>query len=516
MGLCAAISKVSNSNRATKASLPKKEENNSIAKKFKLSFLAFAVLLLFILSSSSSPTVSFAATPSFSTPVNLGSALPGAAQNPNIAASGSCVYVSYPQTTKGHGVQMYVRSSSNNGVTFGAAVDVSQNMAGKHNFQRIWATGSMNAYITWEQTLSGGAQNILFSATTNCGASWSTPKQLNTVTIPSTCPYLCAQPTLTAVGSDVYVTWTQQNPFQTAMSPSCAPTKGPGNCEDVFVVASTNGGASFGPNHYFGNGKYVGGAHEPEIAASGSNVYITFDDQRLYFSESTNNGASWHSYTTVSTSENALVLNQQPTAATNREPHITASGSSVYVVWEANYATSTTTGKEKTFLQVSSNSGSTWLPVNSPITFGTSGGTWLPIVYAAGSHVYVAWGQIISGTFQAEISSSSNGGSSFGSQFNPGQAHDVQLATTGSLVYLMFFDPALPGGSGNHPAVVESTNGGTSFGSVVDLSLNHAGGTTEVQNDQPQIVISGSQVCATWLQSVGGTQEVLYSHASSP
>ncbi len=466
-------------------------------------------MLLFVLSSSS--TVSFAAsTPSFSTPVNLGSALPGAAQNPNIAASGSCVYVSYPQTTKGHGVQMYVRSSSNNGVTFSAAVDVSQNMAGKHNFQRIWATGSMNAYITWEQTLSGGAQNILFSATTNCGASWSTPKQLNTVTIPSTCPYLCAQPTLTAVGSDVYVTWTQQNPGQLS-NPACTGSSGIG-CEDVYVVASTNYGASFGPEHYFGNSGYTGGAHEPEIAASGSNVYIAWDDSQLYFNVNTNNGASgsWK-YTGSSTQENALVLSPPNSAgALNREPHVAASGSSnVYVIWESNYASPTSIGGEKTFLQVSTDSGNTFL--SSPFVFGMH--TWLPIVYPSASYVYAAWGQIVKGTFVAEFIHSGDGGSSWSGLFSPsgsGGAHDTQLAASGALVYLMYFD-----GSPLHTTVIESTDGGSTFGSPVVISQG-TGAVTEVQNDQPQIVISGSQVCATWLQKVRTLQEVMYSNASSP
>ena len=510
-------SKKSYSNSSGKNSI-----RSYFGRSFRISCLAISFLMLFILSSTT--TISFAAsTPSFSTPINLGAGVSGAAQNPNIAASGSCVYVSYPHATSGHGMQMYVRSSSNNGVTLNAAVDVSQNMAGKHNFQRIWATGSTTAYITWEQTLSGGAQNILFSATINCGASWSTPQVLNTVVIPSTCPYLCAQPTLIAIGSDVYVTWTQQNPFQTAMSPSCAPTKGAQYCEDVYVRASTDGGSTWGAEHFFGNSGYIRGGHEPEIAASGSNVYITFDDSRAYFSRSTDNGATWQSYTTVSTSENALIINQEPTASgvLNREPHIAADGNNVYLVWESSYLTSTTHGKESTWLQVSTDDGSTWpLGLNNPISFGLNGGTWLPIVFPSGSYVYVSWGQIIKGTFEAEFAHSSTGGTSqsswaqnLNSPFNSlasSGAHDTQLAASGALVYVMYF-----AGSGTQPTVVESTDGGTTFGSPVVISQG-TGATTEVQNDQPQIVISGSKVCATWLQSVGGTQEALYSFASSP
>jgi len=479
-----------------------KKGRSNFGRSLKISCLALAFLLLFVLSSA--PTVSFAqSTPSFSTPINLGAGISGKAQNPNIAAAGSCVYVTYPQ-----GSALYVRSSSNNGVTLGSAVKLST--TGKNNFQRIWATGT-DAYVTWEGTVSGG-MDIYFSATTNCGVSWSAAKVLNTVVIPSTCPYLCAQPTLTAVGSDVYVTWTQQNPFQTAMSPSCAPTKGPGGCEDVYVRSSTDGGSTWGAEHFFGNSAYIRGAHEPEIAASGNSVYLTWDDSHLYFSESTNNGGTWVSYTTTSTSENALALNQTSFAATNREPHIAVSGNTVYIVWEANPGT-----KETTYLQVSSDGGTTWLPNNSPFVFGNNGGTWLPIVFPSGSDAYVAWGQLIKGTFEAEFAYSSNGGSSFtqntNSPFNNAAsagAHDTQLAASGALVYVMYF-----AGSGTQPTVVESTDGGATFGSPVIISQG-TGATTEVQNDQPQIVISGSEVCATWLQSVGGVQSAMYSYASSP
>lgn len=472
---------------------------------FRIGCIAVAFLFLFVLSSSS--TITFAAsTPSFSTPVNLGAGLHGKGQNPNIASSGSCVYVSFPQ-----GKALYVTSSSNNGVTMGKAVKVSAGVSGKNNFQRIWATGT-SAYVTWEQTIAGGSKNIYFSSTTNCGASWSTATQLNTVTIPSTCPYLCAQPTLTAIGSNVYVTWTQQNPNELA-NPSC--TGSSFGCEDVYVRASIDSGSTWGPEHYFGNPGYIGGAHEPEIAASGSYVYIAWDDSQLYFSESADNGATWVSYTTTSTSENALVLNQNPlpSGVLNREPHVAADGSNVYLVWESNYGSSTSTGKESSWLQVSADNGGTWLPVNSPFSFGKNGGTWLPLVFPSGSNVYVAWGQLVKGSFEAEFAYSSDSGSSFtqnlNSPFNSAAsngAHDTQLAASGSLVYVMYF----AGSRGSlMPTVVESTDGGTTFGSPIALGT---GGAVEVQNDQPQIIISGSEVCVTWLQ--GGV--VYYSYATSP
>ena len=477
---------------------------------------ASLLLLLFVFPSSLNLTYA-ASTPSFSAPVNLGSAITGAAQNPNIAASGSCVYVSYPQATAGHGTQVYVRSSSNNGLTFGAAVDVSQNMVGKHNFQRIWAIGTY-AYMTWEDTLSGGTQNILFSYTSNCGSTWSKPVQLNSVIIPSNCPYLCAQPTITASGSDVYVTWTQQNPSQ--VSSGCGKTS---KCEDIYFVAGTNNGANFGPNHYFGNTGYTGQAHEVEIASSGTSVYLTWDDKHLYFQVSHDSGATWFFSNTKSGQENAFVLSQNPAwPATNREPHISASGSSVYVIWESDYATSTTTGNEKAYVQVSSNSGNNWL-VNStgglsPFVFGQN--TWLPMVFASGTNAYATWGGIVKGSFQAFVTSSSNSGTSWSTPINlsndAGPSHDTQVTASASLLYVMYFDNSSSlGGTGSHPMVVESTDGGSTFGSAVDLSKG-AGATIEVQNDQPQIMISGSRVCATWLQTVGTVQDVMYSNATSP
>ncbi|MHB8700002.1 MAG: sialidase family protein [Nitrososphaerales archaeon] len=406
--------------------------------------------------------------------------------------------------------------SSDNGQTYGAAFQLSNNLAGKHTFQRAYASGS-DIYVTWEQTLSGGTQNILFRASTNGGTRWGTLLTLNSVLIPSTCPFLCAQPTLTATGTDVYVTWTQQNPYQLSL----------GSGEDAFIRASTNNGASFGAEHYFGNSQYTGGSHEPEVAASGSNVYIVWDGARLWFQVSHDNGATWFFSNTYAANESAMDLSQNPAwslngFAINREPHVAASGSNVYVIWESDYGTSVKNGPEKTYLQESTDSGNTWLTNSSgglsPFVFGLH--TWLPIVYPSGSNVYAAWGQIVNGNFQAYFAESSNAGTTWSGAINlsndAGSSHDTQLAALGSVVYVMYFDTTTSfGGSGLHPVVRESTDGGTTFGTAVDLSQG-AGQTTEVQNDQPQIVISGSNVCAVWLQKVGSIQTIQYAYASSP
>ena len=182
---------------------------------------------------------------------------------------------------------MFVSASSNNGVTFGTPVSISGNTHADNTFQRMYASGS-DVYVTWENGTNTGGWWILFRASTDKGATWGPLQVLSGFINATTCPVLCAQPTLTTNGSYVYVTWTDQNKF---------------GGEDTFFVASNNYGAQGSFGTVMDLGHYdSGSSHEQEIAAWGSNIYISYDDvgqfsgsflETAYVLVSNNNGATW-------------------------------------------------------------------------------------------------------------------------------------------------------------------------------------------------------------------------------
>ena len=102
----------------------------------------------------------------------------------------------------------------------------------------------------------------------------------------------------------MYVSWTQQS----------------GSSTNVWIAISSNNGASFNKPVDIGN---IKSAHEQEMIAWGSNIAVTYDTGNVYVSVSHNNGGTW-----------IKPLPLGFTGGRAREPHITASGSNIYLVWE--------------------------------------------------------------------------------------------------------------------------------------------------------------------------------------
>ena len=66
--------------------------------------------------------------------------------------------------------------------------------------------------------------------------------------------------------------------------------------DDIFFAASNNNGTSFGTPINLSNN--TGGSFNPQIAASGNNVYVTWEDSTpgnidIFFAASNNNGTSF-------------------------------------------------------------------------------------------------------------------------------------------------------------------------------------------------------------------------------
>ena len=86
-------------------------------------------------------------------------------------------------------------------------------------------------------------------------------------------------PQIATSGNNVYVTWYDATP---------------GN-NDIFFAASNNNGTSFGTPINISNN--TGSSFNPQIATSGNNVYVTWQDDTpgnfdIFFAASNNNGTA--------------------------------------------------------------------------------------------------------------------------------------------------------------------------------------------------------------------------------
>ena len=292
----------------------------------------FVIVAVFLLLGANSFLTAFASSPFGTTAaVNLSGAK--ISYPPSIASSGSNVFVAWPQAASGAGIQMYSETISNDGSTLGTITEISSGTNNTNNFQRNAAVGNY-VYVTWQYvTASNLDESIMFRASSDSGATWGALQNLSALTgaevtcAGNTGTGLCAQPTIAATGKYVYVSWTQQ-----------ART---GSGTNVYLATSSNNGASFGKPIDIGSQK---GAHEQEMVAWGSNVAVTYDTGNVYVSVSHNNGATF--------SAQSLGLGGRA-----REPHISASGNDVYLVWEGPNSPST---KYEAWVRSSTNDGSTF------------------------------------------------------------------------------------------------------------------------------------------------------------
>jgi hypothetical protein len=131
-----------------------------------------------------------------------------------------------------------------------------------------------------------------------------------------------------------------------------------------------------------------------------------------------------------------------------------------------------------------------------------------PQVVVSGNNVYVVWVSHYPGNDDVYFTGSSNGGISFGKivdlDRNPGDSYEPHIALAGNNVYVIWVDET-PGPYGNPDILFRrSTNGGTTFGPTLNLS-NNPGISSE-----PEMAVSGNNVYVVWRDNTPGTEEILF------
>jgi hypothetical protein len=193
----------------------------------------------------------------------------------------------------GNGVQVF--RSTDNGASFAAPVDAASHVSGP---DKPWITvdnasgkGQGTVYTTF--TSFSSTTSIVFTKSTDAGSTWSKPVTIASGTVQGSNPI---------VGTDhsVYVFWLNG---------------GFGSPASIEVRKSTNGGKKFGPaitvasltttgingDLGLGGGFRTNSFPQAAVNPANGNLYVVFDDvgraagdkADVYFTESTNGGASW-------------------------------------------------------------------------------------------------------------------------------------------------------------------------------------------------------------------------------
>lgn len=377
-----------------------------------------------------------------------------------------------------------------------AAVQIS-NTGPDDYFQPAIVTSGSDVYLTW---FDASLSDTMFAFSTDGGNTFSVPQDI------SNDASVLDNPQLAVVGSNIYIAWTDNSN---------------GN-NQIFFSTSVNGGSTFStPAPLSGNTDSAGG---PQIAATGSNVYLTWQDTSsnpgskpdIFFDKSTTSGSTFGSPLNMSRNAASHSINSA----------IAISGSNVFVVWQDDAS-----GNYDILYEKSSDYGDTFnlgtltTPGASLNLSNNTGNSISPKITISGSDVYVVWDDFTQGYDAALFARSTNGGDSFSSPVNlsidPSVSHGTtpiseKIAASGSDVYVIWQNTP----TGGKPDVLyqQSTDSGATFdggttsipGAPVNLSSNS--GTSA----RPEITVSGNNVFVVWQDDSAGSagQTNIYTKAS--
>ncbi len=362
-------------------------------------------------------TASIDSGTTFGPVINLNKNLPaGNNVNQQVATSGSYVYVVWQESTTGND-EIWLATSSNNGQSFGGAVNLS-NDPQSSVFPQIAVSGTF-VYVAWvSQSTTGTSPDVLFSASSNNGQSFSVSKFNLSGDLAATSPVMAAS------ANSVYVAW-QDNST---------------GAHDIFLKTSTNNGSGFGTAQNLSKNAVSSGARslDQEIAPAGNSVYVvwtkdvsTTQSDNTMLAASTNSGASFSAAT--------------PLTASGRTLHsqVAATGNNVYVLWEDD----SRAGIAVATLAASYNNGASF---NAPIALSSiTGFSQFPQLAISGTNVYVTWSDSLLPTTDVYFRSSADNGATFGSTLNlsanPGFSTGPVIAASGSKVYVAWQDDTSSG-----------------------------------------------------------------------
>jgi hypothetical protein len=306
--------------------------------------------------------------------------------------------------------------------------------------------------------------------------------------LPLTNEFNCDQPDLAVSGRNVYVCFVQDGPYGTAYN-------------NVYFQRSSDNGRNWltKPVRLDRRPGIAGTVHRPRIAVSGAFVYVVWRDLRdgqadIYLNYSADHGRTWQPV------DIRLDRGDQAGRTPSFPPEIAATGSRVYVAWPDRRK-----GKADVFFNVSSDYGKTWLAVDRRLDGGLPGSADSSHVRLAAvdNKVYVVWEDDRNGKTDIYLNSSTTSGRVWrkapvrldcGDAAGRSEALNPQLAASQTACYVVWEDYR----NTNADIYLNHTqNAGASWKAEdIRLDLGDPAGAHDSMN--PQVAAAGNTVYVVW------------------
>ena len=385
---------------------------------------------------------------------------------PKINASGSKLYVVWQEQDSSSVRQVFFTNTTDNGSTFFPKEDLSGSSV--LSVTPDIAIAGSNVYVVWQEREAADFE-IFFTNSTDDGETFDSAGPFNLSSDTDT----SGSPRIVASGNNVYVAWFNNSSTDT-----------------IGFRESTNGGSSFNPAKSLGITTDT--SPNLQIAANGNNVFVVWEN----VTNSITNIAFANSTDAGNTFDPDGPFNLSDTPGISVRPQIAVSGSNVYVAWE-----DLTDGDADILLRVSTDGGSSFGSIiNMSSNTGTSDN---PKIVASGNDIHVAWQDTTTGTADIFFRSSPDSGSTFCSFINlaneVGNFQPPEIAVSGSSVYTSWenstdtvFDVTLRSGTATTNCVVLFN--ATQFITTGDASItiNDPVGNSTTSEDQISVKITSS------------------------
>ncbi|MRN61357.1 MAG: hypothetical protein FIO03_04785 [Nitrosopumilales archaeon] len=257
---------------------------------------------------------------SFSSPLALGTSF-GAVGETRLAAYANNVYVMWIGSANNvdAGAVLF-KASTDNGSTFGNTTSLSnKGIASKPEM----SLAGNSVYVVWYNTTLQASGNvvddeILFAKSTNGGARFSSP--INISNNPNS---FSARPQVAALGRNVYVAWFESGPSHSL------------NIANTYFARSIDAGVTFSSPFNISNNPGLSGDASMIVSTNPKNIHtdevnvMWLDDtgaksgeRNIFFSQSTDNGASFSNPINISNTQGSSLLSQ-----------MVISGNNLYLTW---------------------------------------------------------------------------------------------------------------------------------------------------------------------------------------
>jgi hypothetical protein len=400
---------------------------------------------------------------------------PGFSEFPEIAASGTKVYIVWHGEGKNGWGTMFARSINEGSHFRPTRIFTEQDIS--YFYPKVSASGQ-HVYLAWLRSTAESAESlsIAFRASHNSGKNFDPivhlQKKPNIDPGNHTFPFQTTlPPELASNGNHVYVAWN--------------------NAWNVYLRASHDNGVTFGPTRTIV--AYDFEDFEPgedqatglKVASFGNNVYVVWVgllSGDIYLRASHDGGKSF---------SRIINLSHSPKGTFPESPEIVADGKNVYVTWM-----SIGPNGYRAMFAASSDAARSF---GEPLFLGsiTPNSSVLPKLAADGDNVYVSWGGVREIFFRA----SHDSGKTFAQlkQLEPrdGFVHFPQVLSAHGKVYVLWI---LERANFRYDAVVRvSDNHGSSFGprTIAMSNLDDFWLVTAASHDRIHLGVGGLELTFT-------------------